>query len=377
MSLTPRHPRNLPRGLGRGGVCLAATLILGGCAGGAWHGFSREVDPNYMWPPPPETPRVAYVTSIRTHKDLFKTGGLFSGIVRLVAGSHDTPMVRPYAVAVHPAGGLLVTDPGLHVVHYFDWSRREYVKIGAKLKGGLPSPVGVGVLPDGTILVSDSRLDRVEHFGRDGEVLGLFAGKEEGLGRPAGIAVDADRKEVFVADVIRHRIAVFDLTGKLLRTFGERGDGPGQFNFPTHLALTPDGKLAVTDSLNFRVQILNPDGSFVRQFGRLGNAPGEFSKPKGVVVDRDGVAIVVEGLYDSLEFFDSGGRFLLNFGGSGSEPGQFWLPAGLAYDLKDNLLFVADSYNRRVQVFRILAGSAPGLLPSSLGSGEKGRLDSQ
>jgi sugar lactone lactonase YvrE len=72
------------------------------------------------------------------------------------------------------------------------------------------------------------------------------------------------------------------------------------------------------------------------------------------------VFVAVEGLYDSLVFFDAEGRLLLNVGGPGSGPGEFWLPAGMAFDADRQLLFVADSYNSRVQVFRFLgADSAP------------------
>jgi sugar lactone lactonase YvrE len=49
---------------------------------------------------------------------------------------------------------------------------------------------------------------------------------------------------------------------------------------------------------------------------------------------------------------------LLSLGASGSGPGEFWLPAGLAFDDKEQLLFVADSYNSRVQVFRLIGAAA-------------------
>jgi sugar lactone lactonase YvrE len=77
-----------------------------------------------------------------------------------------------------------------------------------------------------------------------------------------------------------------------------------------------------------------------------------------VAVDGAGRLMAVEGLYDGVEFFDAQGRFLFHLGGSGSEPGQFWLPGGLAFDPVENLFFVADSYNGRVQVFRLLSGGA-------------------
>jgi len=362
-----------------GGRIVAGSLLLlavavAGCAGRSWKGFPKETLPEFVWPPAPEPARVAYVQSIRSHEDLFTMGGLFSGLVRIVAGSTDTSMLRPYAVAVHP-DGLLVADPGLNRVHFYNWKDRKYVAIGADSEGGLPSPVGVAVLPDGDILVSDSRLGEVVRFDPEGDRRGAFAGPEQEIGRPAGLAVDATRGEVYVADVTRHRIAVFDLEGNLLRTVGERGGGSGQLNFPTHLTLAPGGGLAVADSMNFRIALFDEDGGFVRSFGELGSAPGQFSKPKGVAMTADGTVIAVEGLFDSIEFFDSQGRLLLNVGGSGSEPGQFWLPGGVAYDPQDYLLFVADSFNSRVQVFRLLTEAAPGLLITPSGTGEKGRSE--
>jgi len=110
--------------------------------------------------------------------------------------------------------------------------------------------------------------------------------------------------------------------------------------------------------MNFRVQILEPDGTFVRSIGVAGDAPGGFAKPKGVAVDPRGRIMVVEGLHDAVQFFDWDGRLLLSLGASGSGPGEFWLPAGLAFDDKEQLLFVADSYNSRVQVFRLIGAAA-------------------
>ncbi|MFH0794019.1 MAG: 6-bladed beta-propeller, partial [bacterium] len=223
---------------------------------------------------------------------------------------------------------------------------------------GLPSPVGVGALPDGRILVSDSRLGKILTFSSDGKLGGDFC-KSDAVERPAGIVVNPTHHEVYVADVTRHCVVVFDFGGAVLRTIGKRGDGPVEFNFPTHLALGPDGSLAVTDSMNFRVQTVTPEGKFVRSVGRLGDAPGTLSKPKGVALDSEGNTIVAEGLYGALEFFDPNGQLLLNLGASGHGPGEFWLPAGLLFDTEQRLLFVADSYNNRVQVFRMLQESAP------------------
>jgi DNA-binding beta-propeller fold protein YncE len=74
--------------------------------------------------------------------------------------------------------------------------------------------------------------------------------------------------------------------------------------------------------------------------------------PKGVAVDRDGVVYVADSLFDNVQLFDRNGGFLLTLGARGTDFGEFWLPAGLFISDR-NELYVCDTYNHRVQVFRI------------------------
>jgi len=61
----------------------------------------------------------------------------------------------------------------------------------------------------------------------------------------------------------------------------------------------------------------------------------------------------VDALFDNFQMFDPAGRLLLDVGAAGSAAGEFWLPAGIAVS-RDHRIYVADSYNHRVQVFRLL-----------------------
>jgi DNA-binding beta-propeller fold protein YncE len=70
-----------------------------------------------------------------------------------------------------------------------------------------------------------------------------------------------------------------------------------------------------------------------------------------VAVDGFGHVYVADALYDNLQIFDGKGRFLLDVGRAGPGPGEFWMPAGVAIGRNDEI-YVADSYNGRVQVFR-------------------------
>jgi hypothetical protein len=327
--------------------------MLVSCSGTTRDPYQVKADAP-TWPPPPETARVQYVTSIHHHKDLFETGGFLGRVVRLAAGDEDTRMVRPFALAIHPEGGLLITDPGAGCVHFYDSALRKYRVLGRDLPDGLTSPVGVAVAADDTILVSDSRRRSIERFARNGRSLGPIAGPDL-LQRPGGLAVNAQSGEIYVADVLAHTILVLKADGTLVRRIGGNGAAPGEFNFPTHVALDADGNLLVSDSMNFRIQKLTPMGDPIAAYGEVGNSQGDFARPKGVAAIDHNIHVAVEGLYDSLIFFSPSGELLLTIGGAGSDPGQFWLPAGLVMDHERDLLFVADSYNSRVQVFRILS----------------------
>ena len=76
-------------------------------------------------------------------------------------------------------------------------------------------------------------------------------------------------------------------------------------------------------------------------------------KPKGIAVDSEGHIWVSDSLRNTIQVFDRQGRLLLIFGKIGTDRGEFNIPAGLFID-KKNRLYVADSYNYRVQMFQYL-----------------------
>jgi hypothetical protein len=59
--------------------------------------------------------------------------------------------------------------------------------------------------------------------------------------------------------------------------------------------------------------------------------------------------------------FDANGTLLMDFGQEGTGAGEFWLPSGIFIDMH-NRIWVADGYNRRVQVFDFV-DSAPEVRP--------------
>ncbi len=65
--------------------------------------------------------------------------------------------------------------------------------------------------------------------------------------------------------------------------WGGKGDGPGQFNDPTGIAVA-GGEVFVADARNGRIQVFDLDGNFKRQFGSPGDGPGRIGRPMNLSV---------------------------------------------------------------------------------------------
>jgi DNA-binding beta-propeller fold protein YncE len=345
--------------------------LLSGCAGQARKNlFVIDVDQtqkgHLMFPPDidGDVPRYVYLGHLYGDRNFIdpepRGPGLLETLGRILDFiKGDAPpreLYRPQTGVIDEAGRIMVVDRGSPGVFVFDETKATLElwqqAVGSQM---FVSPVGIALGPDGLLLVADSELAFVAQLDRQGNPASTI-GKGH-LTRPTGIAYEASTRRIFVADTADHQIKLFDLQGKLLDVWGERGDGPGEFNFPTFITVR-DGKLYVSDTINARVQVLSTvDGKHLATVGKLGMYVGNMVRPKGVAVDGEGNIYVVESFYDHLLVYNSRGEFLMPIGGVGSEPGQFHLPSGVWIDAR-NRVFVADGLNSRVSVFQFLGGGS-------------------
>ena len=325
-----------------GTILLLVSLFSGAVAASDKPGQVRPV-----WPAPPAEARIRFVRSLDP-ESVKGRPSVMKKLWRAIVGSPDPDqMNQPYGIAVGPDRKVYVADTFGGVIHAYDLAKPGYSAITVRAQSLVGIAAGAGRL-----FVTDSVAGSVIGLDAKGRTLWTL-GRKFGLGRPTGIVWAGDC--LYVVDTTRHSVFMVSPDGAYLGGFGMQGAGAGQFNFPTNIARDADGTLYVTDTLNFRVQAFDPDGRYLGTFGHLGDAVGDFDKPKGVAVDSAGHIYVVEGLNDRVQIFDQSGQLLLAFGESGSAEGQFWLPTGIT--IVNDLVYVADSANRRVQVFEYLKGA--------------------
>ncbi len=187
------------------------------------------------------------------------------------------------------------------------------------------------------------------------------------LFKPAGITVDPDNGDVYVADGYgNRRVVVFDREGRFLRQWGrqatqaemEAGVG-GVFAEVVHsVTISNAGLVYVGDRQGDRVQVFDKLGNFQRNIWiRTGTAdlPDARGTAWWVGFSRDReqqFMYVMNGRNEQIHILDhASGKILSTFGRPGHQLGHFTHGHTLAVDSKGNLYVAETNWGRRIQKF--------------------------
>lgn len=298
-------------------------LFVWGCAPIQPH---KEASQPVLFPLPPEQPRIQYLGSIASTFDLPSPRSPLADFL-LGAPLKRYPLLKPINTVLS-GSKLYVCDTALSTVIVYDLASGETHSLaGDHGIGKIQLPNNITTDPEGRLLVSDKLRGAVLVYGPDERFQSAWG--RPGQVQPVAVAVAQD--VLYVCDVKDHEIEVWDRhTGEYLRSFGSKGNKPGQFYYPTYAAVDKAGNLFVSDTGNFRVQKFSPQGEPLAQFGQQGDALGHFAWPKGIDVDDSGHLYVVDARFPNIQIFDtSTGKLLLFFGGKGPEAGNLELPSGV------------------------------------------------
>jgi streptogramin lyase len=238
------------------------------------------------------------------------------------------------------------------------------------------------------IWVTDKGSDMVIKFNPEGRVVMVFGRKQEasdegteplrhvkpplppvdGLFRQVtDVAWDSSGNTYISDGYVNSRVAKVDKDGNWLKSFGEPGDQPGQFNTPHSIAVDAQNNIYVADRGNRRIQVFDTDGKFLRQFTidapvpadarpAIGNKPTATTgtmapgAPWAICITPppNQVLYASDGFPSRLYKLSLDGKLLGVFGKSGKQLGQFGWVHEIACP-SENELYVAELLNWRVQ----------------------------
>jgi len=337
---------------------LAGSGLLASCAVAPPEPAAKEDQGDRLWPAPPELPRFAYETALRTLGDITeeteqeKLRNRLTGVRR----ADGKVIEKPASIAARD-GRIFVGDSIRRSVLVFDVPRRKVFQFGLRAPGILAKPTAIALDRGGRLYVADATLRKVFVYDRLGLHLQTI-GQPGELQRPTGVAASPDGSRVYVIDRSdndsdQHRVTIYGADGKVLREVGRRGRGDGEFNLPVQAAVGPGGTLHVLDAGNFRVQSFDAEGRFLRSFGQVGTGLGRFARPRNLACDDEGRLYVSDGAFGNVQIFTPEGALLLAIGrGSRRDlPGCYGLVSGVAVD-ETGRIYVADQLFSKVEVLR-------------------------
>lgn len=333
---------------------VAAAAETGWAEKGRKKKKDRDEDPyaEYVWPAPPDEPRIKLDAVITGRSDVEAKSKLRRA---LLGASGDNPyekLNKPFAAAFDSQGRLLVTDSGLGALLRFDREGEVMDVFGTKGAVRLKVPLGIGMGPGDVAYVADVGVTKVLAFDPEGKLRAVY-GRAGELINPTDAALSPDGERLWVSDSKAHALVIFDAAGaERITTIGNRGEGEGEFNFPSALSFGPEGNVFVVDQLNTRVQVLDPNGEYLDEFGALGVGFGNFVRPKDVAVDEVGFIYVTDNAFNNVQIFDADFSLLTFVGEGGTDPGRFNGASGIA--IRGEEFAVVEQLNQRVQVFRFL-----------------------
>lgn len=178
-----------------------------------------------------------------------------------------------------------------------------------------------------------------------------------------GIRVDT-QGNIWTVDGQGHQIKKWDPSGEeLLLTLGEYdvgGEGPNTFNRPTDVAFAPNGDFFISDGyVNSRVAKFSSTGRFIKSWGDSGDGPAQFNTVHSIIVDRRNRVLVADRDNHRIQLFDLDGNFI-----------EEWTHLGAPYALfitDDDVLYVADGVNAKVWIAQAADGELIGTIEGTDG----------
>lgn len=138
------------------------VLTVPGCVTSPQPKEPVEDTSSFVWPAPPEQPRIRYLGSLESLKDV--AGKEQKSLRDILMGKEEegrTTLIKPYGVHSDSKGRVYVADTGIAALVVFDLKQKSVSFWGVAGLGALRKPVGVTSDAEGNVYVSDVLGQRV------------------------------------------------------------------------------------------------------------------------------------------------------------------------------------------------------------------------
>lgn len=263
----------------------------------------------YVFPIPPEQPRVEWLGTYASQDDFPKSG--FQRFFEAIAGKPPLEtFIGPFGIVADDEGRVFIVDLYAKNIRVYDMNNHT-VKWFLK-EPTLGRAYGLAIDARKQLYVADAEQRRVLVYTRDGHQVKTI-GDDKELTNPVAVELDEARQRLYISDSDRRRVNAYSLDGKWLFAFGEQA-GEGRLLKPQGVAVGPDGHLYVADAFDSNIKIYAADGGYLRKIGVRDNSMGGMDHPRDLAFDSEGHLWVADYRRTYFQIFDTAGQLLLAVG---------------------------------------------------------------
>ena len=241
--------------------------------------------------------------------------------------------------------------------------------------GKLKEPHGIVLSKSGDIIVADTGNSRVQVFDKNYKFKKALTNKN--FKKPTGVTTDS-KGNIYISDCLGDKIYKYSKNYNFLKSWGgsleltksildnekELATSHGKFFCPYSLTTDEDDNIYTTDMYNNRIQKFTSNGKFLLTFGsrsistdpqtfltgRDGTVPKTTFKNPSSITYKNNKLFVADTFNNRVQVFDKDGDFIKQFGGVGNFIGRFNAPSGIAVD-NDGNIYVSEFKGSKVTVF--------------------------
>ncbi len=301
-------------------------------------------------------------------------GTTVAGYGNGTAGTDAMGLNGPDGIYVTTSNDLYVADySGFRVQRFHNGSRIGITVAGNGTSGSsssqLNSPVSVFINEQTKgLYVADSSNKRVQFWAQNATHGITVAGNQGDLGYTYGVRID-NNGYLYASDYSNSRVMRWSLNTTVNGTKvagGTLGAGAWSFNYPREIVFDPTYQyLYIADALNHRIQmynLVNTNATPISVAGGNGNgaAANQLYHPNSLCVSQKTGALYIADTYNHrIQLWNVGSTQGITIAGSptgvsGVGATQFSYPSGIALDINETFLYVSDNLNNRVQRFQLI-----------------------
>jgi len=308
----------------------------------------------------------------------------------------------PFDVAFDSAGNLFFSDTFNHRIRRVDARTGAITTVagngeagyagdgGPAVQASLNEPYGIAIDRAGNIFVADRLNRRVRRIDAANGTITTLAGTGEpaysgdggpaaraGLAEPNGLALDADERHLYIADVADHRVRSVDLSSGAIATFAGTGapehggdGGPvaeARIFGARAVKLGPDGTIYILERQGSSLRAVDAATGIITTIagttGRGYSGDGGpalaavFDAPKEMAIDPDGNILIVDTENHAIRRIDRGTGVVTTIAGGRKGTGGDGGPAAAAgLDRPhgavvgpDGAIYIVDTNNHRIR----------------------------